>query len=572
MNNFYKGGRGLAFSLSEDEARFRNEKTPDLRTTQVQPKNDLRITQQRAKVGPSLTQETANSDTRSVRLMYRECTVSVRGVYRKGTGDLLRSYWRSTTDLLNACTSGVDQRYNKSRRVVGAMTNKSMPFVLALICFMLFNLSDAWTQSAVPRAVEGQTEIKALQVGDTIPEEIWNSTVNMQYSDGRTYSLRLDELRDKMILIDFWASWCASCIEGFPKMQKIQKQFGAEIAVLLVNSAQNKDTEKRVNQLFARYSADHGYELDIPYLLQDSIFEKLFPHNTIPHIVWINKEGVLVANSYPSALTSKNIQTVLAHGNARIHQKTPLIENKKDPMPLIDTTGILAGSFFKPYQEGYKANSGKIYKEHNRTIYQVLNMSISRALSTIYHDVLHDLPWRQWIFENQDDKDWKQSVLLNNGYDKIFCYQAIYPDLIDRKKISKRFKEDFENAFAINVSRKSVEQEVYVVKLNDDIKEIETAGGIRQAIVDGGEEPVIFQNIRLDFLINHLSVYFDRPLVIDDNRNIRIDISIPFDFNRYPLQDKLAFLCMHGLELDVENRKIEIAYIAKATEGRGGEL
>src|SRR5690606_19863405 len=96
-----------------------------------------------------------------VRLMYHECTVSVRGVYRKGTGDLLRSYWRSTTDLLNACTSGVDQRYSKSREVGGveAMTskvtlclrglrcfsrkllslmtskNKAMPFLAASLCF-----------------------------------------------------------------------------------------------------------------------------------------------------------------------------------------------------------------------------------------------------------------------------------------------------------------------------------------------------------------------------------------------------------------------------------------------------
>src|SRR5690606_20686149 len=102
-----------------------------------------------------------------VPLMYRECTVSVRGVYRKGTGDLLRSYWRSTTDLLNACTSGVDQRYCKSRRVVGveAMKNKATPLIAVWLCFMLFNLSDAWAQSAESRTAEGQ---KTVLLGEVL--------------------------------------------------------------------------------------------------------------------------------------------------------------------------------------------------------------------------------------------------------------------------------------------------------------------------------------------------------------------------------------------------------------------
>ncbi|WP_237225596.1 hypothetical protein [Sphingobacterium micropteri] len=166
----------------------------DLTTTLEQPKDDLRITQQRPKDDPSLslarpslrtgyrqgspkddttnTQETANNDTRNVRLMYRECTVSVRGVYRKGTKEVLKRYWRATKDILNACTSGVDQRYSKSRRVVAAMTNKSMPFVLALICFMLFDLSDAWAQSAEPRTAEGQTENLETEIADILTPKV----------------------------------------------------------------------------------------------------------------------------------------------------------------------------------------------------------------------------------------------------------------------------------------------------------------------------------------------------------------------------------------------------------------
>src|SRR5690606_7635587 len=174
-------------------------------TTQAQPKNGLRITQQRPKVDRSLTQEiakndlsltqprpslrtgyrqgspkddttntqeTANSDTRNVRLMYRECTVSIRGVYRKGTKEVLERYWRATKDSLNVCTSCVDQLYGKSRRVVAAMTHTSMTFVLAVMCFMLFNLSDAWAQSAESRTAEGQTENLETEIADILTPKV----------------------------------------------------------------------------------------------------------------------------------------------------------------------------------------------------------------------------------------------------------------------------------------------------------------------------------------------------------------------------------------------------------------
>src|SRR5690606_12072711 len=183
MMNFYKGGRGLAFSQREGGASSRKEKPPRLTkilTNQVEeegtegyPNSTRRnrwlfyrfLGTLKAKIKYRCSKDVVPFTQRlrkiaEVSLMYREWTVSVRGVYRKGTGDLLRSYWRSTTDLLNACTSGVDQQYSNSRGVVGveALKNKRI-LCLGFFCFMLFNLSDAWAQSAESRTAEGQTEI-----------------------------------------------------------------------------------------------------------------------------------------------------------------------------------------------------------------------------------------------------------------------------------------------------------------------------------------------------------------------------------------------------------------------------
>ncbi|PRD48031.1 TlpA family protein disulfide reductase [Sphingobacterium haloxyli] len=223
-----------------------------------------------------------------VTLMYRECTVSVRGVYRKGTGDLLRSYWRSTTDLLNACTSGVDQRYSKSRGIVGveAMKNKSMPLVLALICFMLFNLSDAWAQSAESRTAEGRIEIKPLQVGHRVPDEFWTDSVSI-YENGEITRATLSQYRGKSLLLDFWNTWCTTCIAHMPDLYQTKAFNKGDMNVLLVTN----DDPTKVQTFFANKEIAKRYPLTS--IVGNKTVPRYFVHGSVPFYVLLNGEGMV---------------------------------------------------------------------------------------------------------------------------------------------------------------------------------------------------------------------------------------------------------------------------------------
>ncbi|MBD1431606.1 redoxin domain-containing protein [Sphingobacterium sp. DN00404] len=314
-------------------------------TTQAQPKNDLRITQQRPKVDPSLTQETAkddlsltqprpslrtgyrqgspndgttntqetaNSDTRNVRLMYRECTVSVRGVYRKGTGEVLKRYWRATKDSLNACTSGVDQRYGKSRRVVEPMRSKAIPLMAVWLCFMLFDLSDAWAQSAESRTAEGQTEIKPLKIGDTIPEELWHMPLQVVNHPDAKDTITLNDYRDKkLIILDFWSSWCSSCINSFPSLDSFQRQYANNLQILLINPASSKDDRTRILYIMEKRGGNDQKRFAVPSIYQDEVIVDYFQPKTYPRLIWINSTGVVLAITGKRDLNSENLQQLL---------------------------------------------------------------------------------------------------------------------------------------------------------------------------------------------------------------------------------------------------------------------
>jgi cytochrome c biogenesis protein CcmG, thiol:disulfide interchange protein DsbE len=50
-----------------------------------------------------------------------------------------------------------------------------------------------------------------------------------------------DSLKGKVVLLDFWASWCEPCKESFPVMNELQKHYGDQgLVVVAVNVDENK--------------------------------------------------------------------------------------------------------------------------------------------------------------------------------------------------------------------------------------------------------------------------------------------------------------------------------------------
>jgi len=70
---------------------------------------------------------------------------------------------------------------------------------------------------------------------------------------------KLSDYRGKVLLVNFWASWCPPCIHEMPELQKLQAHFtGKPFAVVSINVGEQKD---KVSQ-FVR-----SLRLDLPVLL-----------------------------------------------------------------------------------------------------------------------------------------------------------------------------------------------------------------------------------------------------------------------------------------------------------------
>ncbi|HJT70349.1 MAG TPA: TlpA disulfide reductase family protein [Terriglobales bacterium] len=56
------------------------------------------------------------------------------------------------------------------------------------------------------------------------------------------HSVSLDQFRGKIVVLNFWATWCAPCIEEMPSLVGLQKKFqGTDVTVLAVSVDDDSD-------------------------------------------------------------------------------------------------------------------------------------------------------------------------------------------------------------------------------------------------------------------------------------------------------------------------------------------
>ena|SRR5215212_5760049 len=82
-----------------------------------------------------------------------------------------------------------------------------------------------------------ETDTSAPQEGQTAPE------FTLRTLDGA--EVRLSELRGKVVVINFWATWCGPCREEMPLLEQAKQEREADGLVILAVNVQESDGQVR---------------------------------------------------------------------------------------------------------------------------------------------------------------------------------------------------------------------------------------------------------------------------------------------------------------------------------------
>lgn len=155
-----------------------------------------------------------------------------------------------------------------------------------------------------------QNKIFPVPVGGQLPKSFWTYKHSMlQQGTPGAYSLYSD--KGKLIILDFWATWCGSCIKRFPELAEIEKAFPGKVRVLLVNSVGTGDTQESLISKFKSGSKAFSATA-LSVIIADTVFLRTFPHQALPHYVWIADGGVRAITT-AELLTVENVRLLLEH-------------------------------------------------------------------------------------------------------------------------------------------------------------------------------------------------------------------------------------------------------------------
>ncbi|WP_206367865.1 TlpA family protein disulfide reductase [Sphingobacterium chungjuense] len=186
-------------------------------------------------------------------------------------------------------------------------TSKALPLYIFLILSSYVFVNSAFSQSRS----DGEAGVKAKEVspfimGEKVPEEFWNQK-HLFYHQGDTIRGTLEQFKGKLVLLDFWASWCGACRSSFPKLDSLQYQYPHDLAIILVNPARYKDTFKKIDRCYNEVLVEIG-GAELPSIILDETLIDQFPHKLIPNYVWISKGGFIRGFTGSGGVLSQTIE------------------------------------------------------------------------------------------------------------------------------------------------------------------------------------------------------------------------------------------------------------------------
>lgn len=137
-------------------------------------------------------------------------------------------------------------------------------------------------------SISNRVEGRNLQVNHNQSVNNKNSDNDLIFVNEKGEKISLNDLKGKVVFINFWATWCRPCVEEMASINELKKKLKDEDIVFVMLNIE-ADLQKAKNFMTQR-------KLDLPvYVAGSSVPPGLFK-NVVPTTLIYNKEGNLEVN------------------------------------------------------------------------------------------------------------------------------------------------------------------------------------------------------------------------------------------------------------------------------------
>lgn len=445
-------------------------------------------------------------------------------------------------------------------------------------------------QVGVNEQAENPAPDKQLVIGDKVPNFTMKDLVNY-----KNPTASLSEFKGKLVILDFWIFTCAPCIAALPTMNSLQEQFKDRIQIIPANPENKAATIERLNRMFP------GNKLkSLIFAVNDSVLLKNLRYGTVPHEVWIDQNGTIIAITDGREVTAENIEKALGGNVAGLNMKERFtVFDGKQPLFSIGREKYLNKLMYQSsITNGVNEAHGttmQIIKKPNSNIFKYFsgNANIKTLYAWAFSKVMRmQVPSSKIVFEDVQDvsrylnKNYSERN-LETDHDNTYLYELMFevpnavsqswdPNIMNRalKLMQRDLNNYFGDLYGTHGSLEKRSVKCLIIKSLGDESKFKAAGNKYEQYKVQGDglslDQRVLKNSTMTQFVNILTADVKKsdftPILIDET-NYKGTIDIKFNFKKMENAASIrSQLLKYGLDVVEEERLMDVLVITERSE------
>ncbi len=286
---------------------------------------------------------------------------------------------------------------------------------------------------------------ESIQIGSLVPD----FDINILTKEG-TAKKNIKDYRGKVVILEFWATFCGPCFPAMEHLATLQKKFPNDLEVINVT---DEERWKVVNFLKKRPTS-----MPIAIDANKSI-NQLFYHQLMPHTIIIDPQGYIKAITSPEEVTEEVIY--LAKSGAILAVKTKAeFATKTENATVMTVVQAEDKSFYKVAVSAQKEGVQSQINKKSDFEYEFINCTVPLMYQVLYQTTRPNPNDRACLEVSEQTK-----YLLEEK--QQYCLTIKVPEAM-KHRLGEIGMKNLEDIFGLKAKNENRTRKVYALSTNKE--------------------------------------------------------------------------------------------------------
>lgn len=380
-----------------------------------------------------------------------------------------------------------------------------------------------------------------IEIGDDVSKMTFPRVIGYP-----TNTISISDFKGKVLILDFWSTWCAPCFKQFGPTIDLQNKYKSDVVILSVNCYIN-DNEAVVRKAVGRWEKGQNRKFTLPIALYDSANLRRLMPTGVPHYMWIDREGIFRGAGRDDSFTEQIIQSAIAGDFTGIRQSRRVFFNTNSHLLAENSfpvDSILYSSMLGGYNRDIPGIIGPQYDSAGRLVGLVVTNGEVPQLYGATDSTINRLPMNRFYGEGIDLK-------------RMYCYQLWYKNQ-SLGNLQQMMRAEIDRLLHVQSGWQIRETDCWALSVADPKKLPPTKHKPYYTLDDATADTVFSYDASIDLLVAFLNSKSPVTVVNESGYTNSFDFVLP---NKLAMAEMAGYLKRYGISLIRTKRRLPVFVI-----------